>query len=97
MRVPQPGTERFLSVRTQNDEVVLAFVNWRLEVGDVLAAVEIVRGLIAEERVMTVVSRPGLETESRLEHVRHRLEPERRATTRTYSWLRSYDSVVETV
>jgi hypothetical protein len=98
--VPQPGSERVLSICTENGEIRVEYAMWHEHIGSFMGitdaeaiekALDLIQQIIAERSVVKVRYRDGKWSGSWLEETPCDLAPEAGATTAVYSWRGTYD------
>jgi len=101
--VPQAHTGRALVLSTDPKQITISFDQWHTHIGpflcvDIEGSVSTVMTMITEfveeARVVEVVHRDGKWLHSGLCYRAVPRNPEPNATTKTYSWLGTYDNTV---
>jgi len=105
LAVPQEGTDRFLRLSTANNEITIQFDRWHTHLGTFLGigiaecvetAVQMIEDFVWEERLVEIIYRGDVWCSSGLYYRVAPSPPEPHATTKIYSWRRTYDQIVET-
>jgi len=106
IKVPQDSTKRFLYLATTDGEITIGFDQWHTHVGpflgisleeSVATALNMIEDFLREETVVLILERNGVRIESGLHY---RAAPSSRvpdATTKVFSWKRTYDETIEAV
>ena len=103
LKVPQPGTPRVLEINTHKQEITICFGEWHTHLGTFLGltigeaadlAVDMVRGIVAEERIVSITYRDGRWSGSSLSYVEAPSTQEANSTTEVYSWFGTHDQVI---
>ena len=101
--IEQPGTDRALRIRTDDNEITIGYDMWHTHVGAFMGisdseAVELasadIRSIIAEQSVIVVVYRDGKWAGSSLEDADSVIAVKPGSTAHVYSWKRSHDRVL---
>lgn len=104
LAIPQPGTDRVLSVDTLDDEITICFGEYHEHFGSFLGidadeaaiqAIETIQDVLSDKQIVSVSYREGRWIRSSLDRPEERPVAEPNSTTFVYSWSGAHDQVIQ--